>query len=95
MSGFVNPLAGRRAPGYAQAIERLKTATRELLALSDDAVVSVTELACRDPGCPAIETVVAILVAGERPRTARFHKRIPEIGESDLAVAFGVTEHST
>jgi len=92
MSGFVNPLARSRAPGYAQAIERLKTATRELLALSDDAVVSVTELTCRDPGCPDIETVVAILIAGQRPRTARFHRRIPEVDRSELAAAFGVTE---
>ena len=92
MSGFVNPLARSRASGYAQAIEHLKTVTRELLALSDDAVVSVTELTCRDPGCPDIETVVAILIAGQRPRTARFHKRIPEVDPSELAAAFGVTE---
>jgi hypothetical protein len=90
MSGFVNPLGRSRPPGYAQAIERLKTATRRLLSLSDDAVVSVTELACPDPGCPDIETVVAILIAGERPRTARFQKRIPEVDPSDLAAAFGI-----
>ena len=88
MSGFVNPLARKRAPGYPEAIDRLKAATRDLLKLSDDAVVSVTELTCREPGCPDVETVVAILIAGKTPRTVRFHKPIPAVKPSDLAAAF-------
>jgi len=36
-------------------------------AADDDAVV-VNELACTQPGCPPIETVVALLRAGSEPR---------------------------
>ena len=87
MSGFVNPLARKRAPGYPEAIDRLKAATREQLKLSNDVVVSVTELACREPGCPDVETIVAVLIAGEKPRTVRFHKRIIEVDSFELVAA--------
>jgi hypothetical protein len=92
MNGFVNPLARRRVPGYPEAIDRLKAATREQLHLSDDVVVSVTELACREPGCPDVETIVAILTADKKPRTVRFHKRIVEIDQSELAAALHKVE---
>jgi hypothetical protein len=31
----------------------------------DDLIISVTELACREPGCPDGETIVAAMRAGE------------------------------
>jgi len=90
--GFVNPLARRRAPGYPEAIDRLKAATREQLHLSNDIVISVTELACREPGCPDVETIIAILTVDKKPRMIRFRKRIVEIDGSELAAALRETE---
>jgi hypothetical protein len=49
---FVNPLSRKPKTGYPDAMTRLKTDTRCLLGLSDDVVISVTELTCREPGCP-------------------------------------------
>lgn len=89
MTGFVNPLARKRRPGYSEAIDRIKATVRTVLDLPDDVVVSVTELACREPGCPDIETVVAILSAGRKPLTVRFHKSIPDITDGDLNAALG------
>ena len=88
MSGFVNPLGRKPKPGYLEAIDQIKARTCELLALGDGVVVSVTELRCCDPGCPDIETVVAILAAGQEPQTFRFHKPIPDVNAADLAEAF-------
>lgn len=82
-----NPLARVPKPGYPEAIARLKLETRALLALPDDVAVSVTELACRDPACPDLETVVAIISAGNKPRLARIHKTIPEVTTADLTAA--------
>jgi hypothetical protein len=87
MKGFANPLARKRMPGYPGAIEHIKTIVRTVLDLSDEVTVSVTELACRDSGCPDIETVVAILWAGRKPLTVRFHQPIPEISDGDLQTA--------
>jgi hypothetical protein len=53
--------------GYPDPSARLKAETRPLLGLSADVVISVTELACREPGCPDIETIVAVMQVGERP----------------------------
>lgn len=61
-------------PTHTTAIKRW---TRELLALDDDTPITVTELACRDPGCPLLESVVTVFDAGgtrqwrfTRPRIA-------------------------
>jgi hypothetical protein len=67
---------------------RLQAATRALLDLSDDVVISVTELACREPGCPDIETIVAVMRTGEGPRTAKFRKPLPDITADNLAAEF-------
>ena len=86
---FFNPLKRATKPGYPEAIVRLKVEARELLGLADDVVISVNEIACRDPDCPGIETVVAVLREGQRPRTARIRKPIIEVTRDDLGVAFG------
>ena len=87
MTTFANPLARKQKIGYPEAIDRIKLATRAVLKLSDDVVISVTELTCREPGCPDIETVVAIFQAGHQPLTVRFHVPIPKIAEDELTVA--------
>lgn len=45
-------------PDQLAAIKRW---TRECLGLTDEDVVFVHELNCRDPGCPMVETVVAVI----------------------------------
>jgi hypothetical protein len=61
-------------PAHAEAIKRW---TRETLRLGGDDVVTVSELACLDAGCPLVETVVAVFGSGNtrswrftRPRVA-------------------------
>jgi len=44
-------------PSHALAIKRW---TREVLGIEPEATITVSELACRDPGCPLIETVVTV-----------------------------------
>lgn len=84
MTGFVNPFARKQRPRYPEAIDHIKATVRAVLNLPDEVVVSVTELACREAGCPDIETVVAILAAGRKPLTVRFHTSIPDITDAEL-----------
>lgn len=44
-------------PAKTSAIKRW---TREVLALDEDTPITVSESACRDPGCPLLETVVTV-----------------------------------
>jgi hypothetical protein len=55
------------------AIRALKAAARALFDAGEDDAVVVNELQCTEPGCPPIETVVALLgreraASGEGPQ---------------------------
>jgi hypothetical protein len=69
------------------AIRALKAAAHALFEATDDDAVVVHELSCTEPGCPPIETVVALLRAGSEPRQVKVHKPAVEVTEDDLRVA--------
>ncbi|MBB5755100.1 nitrate reductase [Prosthecomicrobium pneumaticum] len=81
-----NPLAPRRLP-LPELSRRIKAWVRDALGLEDAIPVSVTELACRDPGCPAIETVIGILRPGLPIETVRLHGGLADIARADLLAA--------
>jgi hypothetical protein len=74
---FSNPLARRSQPDYEKATEQAKARTRALLQLPEDVVISVNQLACREHGCPDVETVVAIMRAGQRYRRPASRSGLP------------------
>lgn len=47
----------------------------------------VTELACDDPDCPDMETVIALLEEGRDPRTARIFLPASEVTEAHVYTA--------
>jgi hypothetical protein len=76
------------------AIRALKAKARTLFEAADDDAVVVNELSCTEPGCPPIETVVALLRAGTEPRQVKVHKPAVEVTEDDLRAAIqGSHEH--
>jgi len=56
----MNLFGGRRSIDPDQS-DRIKSWVRETWSLSGEVTVMVTELECREPGCPPIETVIALL----------------------------------
>lgn len=48
-----------------------------------DVVVMVTELACTEPGCPPVETVIALMYPGN-PRQLKLHKPVREVTADDI-----------
>jgi hypothetical protein len=70
-----------RAPGRTTEI---KAWAAEALGLTDDVAVMVTELRCTEPGCPPLETVVAVL-GGDRPaRQYKIHKPLADVTREDV-----------
>lgn len=63
---------GAGAPPDIAQIEAIKRWTRETLRLSADVVVTVSEIACVDPGCPLMETAIAVFEEGAPARCWRF-----------------------
>jgi hypothetical protein len=75
----------RRAPGRADAVKSLVAAR---LGLGEADLVTVAELACHDPGCPPLETVVTVHSADGARVSRHIHKPLAEVDEQDIARAF-------
>ena len=50
------------------AVRALKASVAALVAIGPDDTVMASELRCTEPGCPPLETVVAVLRSGEAPK---------------------------
>ncbi|MCC2609462.1 hypothetical protein ABK249_15205 [Neorhizobium sp. Rsf11] len=83
---FVNQLA-RNGPSVINSVRTIKSWARKLLSLRDEAVVSVSELACHVPGCPLRETVILVM-QGTETAHASIHKAMMDVTEDDVAHAF-------
>jgi hypothetical protein len=66
--------------------ERVRGWTRQRFELADETVM-VSEIACRVPGCPPIETHVVFWTAAGRHHFKIF-KPLAQMGEDDLPPAF-------
>ncbi|VVT16453.1 nitrate reductase [Hoeflea sp. EC-HK425] len=86
MKSFVNPLAPRTNRLQVKSTE-IRAWVRHLLDLPDGTPVSVVELACRDEGCPDIETVIGIMEANKPIRTIRVHVALAEVTRNAIAEA--------
>ena len=79
----MNLFGGKRTIPVDQA-DRIKAWTRGVFHLNDQTTVMVTELECREPGCPPIETVIAVLKGPGNTLQYKIHKTANEIGFSDV-----------
>ncbi len=55
------------------SVARVKGWVRDVLSLPDEASVTVNEIACTDPACPGLETVILVMRPGQS--TAAFKAR--------------------
>lgn len=65
-----------REPGRAAEV---KGWVGDLLGLGQDDTVLVAELRCSEPGCPPLETTIAVLPAGGGSRQFKIHKSLAEL----------------
>ncbi len=77
-------MAGSEARRAARAA--LKQLAAEVFGAGEDDLVMVNELACSEPGCPPVETMIAVLGGGP-PRKVTIHKPLLEVSEADLRAA--------
>ncbi|GAA0895014.1 MULTISPECIES: hypothetical protein [Streptomyces] len=79
------PLGAR--PGQSPQLRELRQSVRRLLGLDDDTAVVIRQLACAEPGCPPLETVIAVLPMNGQARRWALHTTAEEITEDDLRTA--------
>ncbi len=77
---FFNPLAPKPRIDTAS----IKRWARAALDLADDVPVSVSQVACREAGCPDIETVIGVLKPGFNFATWRILLPATQVTEADV-----------
>ena len=70
-------------------LARVKGWVRSAARASDDDVVMVTVVACAEPDCPPVETVLAVLRDG-RTESRKLHQDLGSITEADVVACFDV-----
>ena len=86
MTNFHNPLASKAKSLRAKSLE-IKSWIREVMDLPSDVPITITELACRDEGCPDVETVIGVLEPGIPIKTVRVHASMKDVQRADVADA--------
>lgn len=83
---FVSLKAWRaRSADRAETAARLKQALVAALQLGENDALAVNEIACPDPGCPDMETVVLVMRAGAPTRALRIRRPMDSVDASDIA----------
>ncbi|MCC6887628.1 MAG: hypothetical protein IT536_03755 [Hyphomicrobiales bacterium] len=86
--GFRIRPALKRSPEHVAALERVRQWTRARFGLAEEAAVLAVEVACRLPGCPPLETVVAFWNDAHQRHQFKVFKRAEDVVESDLPPAW-------
>lgn len=84
MTQFLNPLSRQRPQGFSARVSEIKAWTKTALALDEEAVISVNELACGQPGCPPKQVVVLILCGSALPRKFSVHNSLMDTTQEDV-----------
>ncbi|CAA2158179.1 hypothetical protein MBRA_03517 [Methylobacterium brachiatum] len=83
---FVSLKAWRaRSAERAEIAARLKRDLIGALGLSEADALAVNEIACADPGCPDMETIVLVMRAGAPTRALRIRRPMDAVDAQDIA----------
>lgn len=78
----------KRNPAQLAAFETIEGWTRARFALQPADAVLVTEITCRLPGCPPLETVIAFWTADATRHQYKIFKKAVDVVENDLPPAW-------
>ena len=83
---FVSLKAWRARSAQQSALSaRLKADLIAALGLGASDALAVNEIACADPGCPDMETIVLVMRAGEPTRALRIRQPMEAVGAGEIA----------
>lgn len=92
ISGFLRQGLGRSGGLSPAQLARVRELTVSILALADDVVVKVNEINCVDPACPGQETIILIMVPGERTRALKIRAPVEEVDAASISSAVAEAE---
>ena len=65
-------------------VHQVKAWAVAALSLDKDAALTVNEIACNDPSCPGLETIILVMIPGCRSRAYKLAKAMDEVTEQDI-----------
>lgn len=83
----------RSGAGPNPAAAQIKRWMYDELGPDVDAVVTVSEVACTEPGCPPLETVVSVFPEGEESYLLKLAKPMVEVEQMDLVAVLAFGDH--
>jgi hypothetical protein len=75
---------GGRNDASPQKLKEMKQWVQETLALPPETTILIMELACTEPGCPPLETVVALLRGPGDSSQQKIHRSIADVTRDDI-----------
>lgn len=85
--------AGQPTAGARSDTAALKAVVRDTLQLGAEHTVVIQQLDCAEPGCPPVETVVAVLSAGVPARRWTLHQPLTDLTAEAVRTALTEGEH--
>lgn len=76
-------MSGARPRPDRAAVARVKAWVAATLDPDDGRTIVVSELACSEPGCPPVETVIGLL-GGQEPQRWTLHKPVAAVTQDDV-----------
>lgn len=78
----MNLFSQNRPRATSEQIQQIKSWVYRILEVDPEIPLSISQLTCKEPGCPPIETVIAVLT--DPVQQYKIHKSINEIDEADI-----------
>ena len=76
-----------QAEERAMLVAGIKPRVRTAFGLGEADTIAINEIACPDPGCPDIETVILIMRPGRKTQAVKIAGPLAQVGDADLAQA--------
>lgn len=83
LGAFLRKALAKRAVDR-DAAERVKQWARLALEAPEETVLAVNEIACTDPACPGIETIVLVMAPRSKTRAYKVSKPLETVTEQDI-----------
>jgi len=84
VTGWGNLLRRKAPKPEAEAVARVKAHVLDVLTLPAGTTLAVNEIACLDPACPGLETVILVMEPGRKTRAYKVAKALDMVTEQDI-----------
>jgi hypothetical protein len=85
-----------RKPAQTEKLRAIKEWTREALRLPVETAVLVSELECKEAGCPPLETIIAVLCGPQQRIERKLHIAVAELTREAVLQLFEIeARHGT